>query len=50
VLLIVETIRKRPVPRKVLEVANYFGVFLMVSLLLIGFIYDIISPFDLTEM
>jgi regulator of sigma E protease len=50
VLLIVETIRKKPVPRKVLEVANYFGVFLMVSLLLIGFIYDIISPFDLTEM
>jgi regulator of sigma E protease len=50
ILLVVETIRKRPVPRRVLEVANYLGLFLMVSLLLIGFIYDIISPFNLTNM
>jgi regulator of sigma E protease len=50
ILLVIETIRKRPVPRRVVEVANYFGVFLMVSLLIVGFVYDIISPFNLSNM
>jgi len=50
VLLVIETVRRKPVPRRVLEVANYFGIFLMVSLLIIGFVYDIISPFNLNNM
>jgi hypothetical protein len=32
------------------EVANYFGIFLMVSLLIVGFVFDIISPFNLSNM
>jgi len=50
ILLIVETIRRKPVPQRVVEVANYFGIFLMVGLLIVGFVYDIISPFDLSNM
>jgi len=50
VLLIIETIRKKPIPAKLLEAANYFGIFLMVSLLIVGLVFDIISPFSLNNM
>ena len=50
VLLIVETIRRKPLSRRVIEVANYLGIFLMVGLLIVGFVFDIISPFDLSNM
>ncbi|MEE8324316.1 MAG: M50 family metallopeptidase, partial [Candidatus Humimicrobiaceae bacterium] len=50
VLLIVETIRKKPVPQKLLEVTNSIGIFLMVALLITGFVFDIISPFNLNNM
>lgn len=50
VLLAVESIRKKPLPQKVVEIANYFGIFLMVGLLIVGFVFDIISPFDLSNM
>ncbi len=50
VLLIIETIRKKPIPVKLLEAANYFGIFLMVSLLIVGLVFDIISPFSLNNM
>lgn len=50
VLLIIETIRKKPIPAKLLEAANYFGIFLMVSLLIVGLVFDIISPFNLNNM
>lgn len=50
VLLIIETIRKKPVPVRLLEAANYFGIFLMVALLIVGLVFDIISPFDLNNM
>jgi len=50
VLLIIETIRKRPVPQRVLEVTNSIGIFLMVALLITGFVFDIISPFNLSDM
>ena len=50
VLTIIETIRKRPVPRKVLEVFNSIGIFILVSILIVGFIFDIINPFNLTNM
>jgi len=50
VLLIIETIRKRPVPRKVVETANYLGIFLMASILIVGFVFDIISPINLSNL
>ena len=50
VLTIIETIRKRPVPRKVLETINYIGIFILISILIVGFIFDIINPFNITNM
>ena len=49
-LLIIETIRRKPIPRRVLEVANSIGIFIMISILVIGFVFDIIRPFDLSNM
>ncbi len=50
ILIIAETIRKKPVPRKVLEVLNFTGIAILVSLLLIGLVFDIIKPFDIRNM
>ena len=50
ILIIVETIRKKPVPRKVLEILSFTGIFILVSLLLIGLVFDIINPFDIRNM
>jgi regulator of sigma E protease len=50
VVLIIESIRGRPVSKKVLEVITSIGIFLLVSLLIVGFVYDIISPFNINNM
>jgi regulator of sigma E protease len=50
ILIIVETIRKKPIPRKVLGILSFAGVAILVSLLLIGFVFDIIRPFDIRNM
>ena len=50
VLIIIETIRKRPVPGKVLGVINFIGMFILVSILIVGFVFDIINPFNITNM
>ena len=50
VLLAVETIRRKPLPRRLVEIGNYFGIFLMVAILILGFVFDIISPFNLSNM
>jgi len=50
VLIIIEAIRKRPVPRKVLEIINSTGILILVSILIIGLVFDIIKPFNITNM
>jgi len=50
VILAIESIRRKPVPKKVLEVLNAIGIIMLVSLLVIGFVYDIISPFNIQNM
>jgi len=50
VIIIIEALRKKPVSRKALEVYNTIGIVLVVSILLIGFVFDIISPFKLPSM
>lgn len=50
VLIIVESIRKRPIPIKVFDVFNAIGIFIMVSILIVGFVFDIINPFQLNNM
>ncbi|MFC2159478.1 RIP metalloprotease [Actinomycetota bacterium] len=49
-ILIIETIRKKPVPQRVLEVTNSIGIFIMVAILITGFVFDIINPFNLNNM
>lgn len=50
VLIIIEAIRRKPVPRKVLEIFNYIGIFILVSILIIGIVFDIINPFKIINM
>lgn len=50
VVLIIESIRKKPLPRRLLEVLNTLGIIFLISLLVVGFVYDIISPFNLQNM
>ncbi len=49
-IIIIEAIIRRPVPRKFVEVYNTIGIVFIVSLLLIGLIFDIITPFRLPSM
>ncbi|MEA2015343.1 MAG: M50 family metallopeptidase [Actinomycetota bacterium] len=48
--IIIESIRKRPVPQKVIEYFNYAGVFILVSLMLIAVVLDIINPFSFVNL
>ena len=50
VLIIIEAIRRKPVPRKVLEIFNSAGIFILVSILIIGIVFDIIKPFNIMNM
>ena len=50
VLIIIEAVRRKPVPRKVLEIFNSVGVFIMVSILIIGFVFDIVNPIDISNL
>ena len=50
ILIVTEAIRKKPVPRKVLEIFNSIGIFILVSILIIGFVFDIINPFNIMNM
>ena len=50
VLIIIEAIRRKPVPRKVLEIFNFAGIFILVSILIIGIVFDIIKPFNIMNM
>ncbi len=50
ILIIVETIRKKPVSQKVLGILSFAGIAILVSLLLIGLVSDIINPFDIRNM
>lgn len=50
VLIIIEAIRRKSVPRKVLEIFNSIGIFILVSILIIGFVFDIINPFKIINM
>lgn len=50
IFIIIESLRKKPVPGKVLEIANSIGVFILVSLFIIAFVLDIINPFDIFNL
>lgn len=50
VILIIEAIKRRPVSKKAVQIYNTAGMVLVVSLLIIGLVFDIISPFKLPNM
>ncbi len=50
VFIIIESIRRKPVPKKVLEVANSIGLFILISFMIIAFVLDIIKPFDIMNI
>ena len=49
-ILLIEAVRRKPVSRKFMEIYNKIGIVFLVSLLVIGFVFDIISPFNLKNM
>lgn len=50
VILVIEAIKRRPISKKAMEVYNTIGLLIVVSLVMIGFIFDIISPFNIQNM
>lgn len=50
ILLIIETVRKRQVPARMLEITNSIGIFIMVAIFITGIVFDIISPFNLSNI
>ena len=50
VILIIEAIKRKPVSKKATQIYGTAGMVLVVSLLLIGLVFDIISPFKLPKM
>lgn len=50
IIIIAEAIKRKPIPRKAVEIYNTIGMVLVISLFVIGFIFDIISPFKLPKM
>ena len=50
IIIIAEAIKRKPIPRKAVEIYNTVGMVLVISLFVIGFIFDIVSPFKLPKM
>jgi regulator of sigma E protease len=50
VIIIIEAIRKKPLPKKAVEIYSTLGLVIIISLLIIGLIFDIISPFNIQKM
>jgi regulator of sigma E protease len=50
VIIIIEAIRKKPVSRKAVNIYSTLGMVFVISLLIVGFIFDIISPFNIQQM
>lgn len=49
-LVTIESIRRKPISKKALDISNSIGIFILISILIIGFVFDIINPFDITSI
>ncbi|MBM3706141.1 MAG: PDZ domain-containing protein [Actinobacteria bacterium] len=49
-IIIIEAIRKKPVSKKTLEIYGTIGMVIIISLLVVGLVFDIISPFNIQKM
>ena len=50
VIITIEAIIRRPVPRKAVTIYNTIGMVIIISLLFVGLIFDIISPINIQQM
>ncbi len=49
-IIILEAIKKRPISKKAIDIYSTFGIVIIVSLLIVGLVFDIISPFNIQKM
>ena len=49
-LIIIEAIRKKPVSKKAFQIYNNIGIIIFIALFMIGFIFDIIKPINISNM
>ncbi|MHB1377513.1 MAG: M50 family metallopeptidase [Candidatus Humimicrobiaceae bacterium] len=47
---IIEAIRKKPVSRKAVQIYSNIGLFILVSLFIVGLVFDIIKPINISNM
>lgn len=50
IFIIIESIRRKPVSTRVLEIASSIGSFILISLMIVAFVLDIIRPFDIMNL
>jgi len=50
VINIIESIRKKPVSRRAVQIYSNIGLFIFISLFVVGFIFDIIKPININNM
>ena len=50
VINIIESIRKRPVSRRAVQIYSNIGLFIFISLFVVGFIFDIVKPININNM
>jgi len=50
VIITLEAIMRRPVPKKAVTIYNAIGMVIVISLLLVGLVFDIISPINIQQM
>jgi regulator of sigma E protease len=50
VVLLIEAVRRKSVSEKFLEIYSKIGIAIIICLMAVGFIFDIISPFNLQNM
>lgn len=50
IIMMIESIRKKPVSKKSVQIYNNIGIIIFISLFVIGFVFDIIKPINISNM
>lgn len=50
IINIIEAIRKKPVSRRAVQIYSNIGLFIFISLFVVGFLFDIIKPINISNM
>jgi regulator of sigma E protease len=46
----IEAVRKKPVSKKAVQIYSNIGLVILVSLFVVGFVFDIIKPINISNM